>query len=31
MIYKKVRLEFEEAKEKFSRTLLIKENINLVV
>ena len=31
MIYKKVELEFDEAKERFSRTLLIKENTNLVI
>jgi len=31
MIYKKVKLEFEEAKERLSRTLLIKENTNLVI
>jgi len=31
MIYKKVKLEFDEAKERLSRTLLIKENTNLVI
>lgn len=31
MIYKKVKLEFDEAKERLSRTLLVKENTNLVV
>lgn len=31
MIYKKVKLEFNDAKERLSRTLLIKENTNLVV
>lgn len=31
MIYKKVKLEFDDAKDRLTRTLLIKENANLVI